>query len=112
MSVSTTGLPACVAAYLTKPVGELASITDSVFASDAIVRDEGRTYAGADSVRGWLAAVAAQFTMKGTVRGVTTRPDTVLARVTYHGDFPGSPVDRHLHFSTADSRITALTICP
>jgi len=37
-------------------------------------------------------------------------PNAAIVRVVVKGDFPGSPVELHHHFSLADLRITALTI--
>jgi hypothetical protein len=43
----------------------------------------------------------------------TTAPTTAAAlRVEVAGNFPGSPVVLHQHFSLAGDRIAALTICP
>ncbi|MDT7674793.1 MAG: hypothetical protein QOD82_2695, partial [Pseudonocardiales bacterium] len=43
----------------------------------------------------------------------TTTPTTAAAlRVEVAGNFPGSPVVLHQHFSLAGDRIAALTICP
>ncbi|MEU4173054.1 nuclear transport factor 2 family protein [Streptomyces sp. NPDC026665] len=109
MTDYAAGLPQCVTTYLTTSFDELADRADSVFAEDAVVRDEGGTYEGFASVQGWLANLGANFTMHCTVRGVVTRPGIVLADVTYAGDFPGSPVDRYLHISVAEDRITAMT---
>ncbi|MFD5569953.1 nuclear transport factor 2 family protein [Streptomyces cadmiisoli] len=110
MTVSAAGLPECVATYLTTPVAELAELSDSVFAPDAVVRDEGRSHQGAAGVHDWLADLAANFTLDCTIRRAVPGPGFVVAETTYAGDFPGSPVDRYLHFSIADGRISALTI--
>ncbi|RSN01272.1 nuclear transport factor 2 family protein [Streptomyces sp. WAC 01325] len=109
MTDHVAGLPECVTTYLTAPFAELAERADEVFAADAVVRDEGGTYQGLASVHGWAANLAVHFTMNCTVRSVVTGPGIVLANVTYDGNFPGSPVDRYLHFSVAEGRITALT---
>jgi ketosteroid isomerase-like protein len=81
------------------------------FAPDAVVRDEGRTYAGRDAIREWKRDTIARY-------GVSVRPLsstaggsvlTVVARV--EGNFPGSPADLTYAFTLgADGLIRALEI--
>ncbi|MDT7622961.1 MAG: hypothetical protein QOF99_3862, partial [Pseudonocardiales bacterium] len=48
-----------------------------------------------------------------TTAPTATAPTTAAAlRVEVAGNFPGSPVVLHQHFSLAGDRIAALTICP
>src|SRR4029453_12079477 len=58
------------------------------FTKDAVVKDEGRTYTGRESIKAWKAAVAAKFhytsePMTSRQEGGTT---VVTSRLT--GDFP------------------------
>lgn len=82
----------------------------SVFAADAVVHDEHRTYRGPEAIRAWWQAAKQSY-------GATAEPlemteengqSTVRARVT--GDFPGSPAVLRFRFALSGDRITALEI--
>jgi hypothetical protein len=87
-------------------------IVEKLFATDAVVHDEGRTHVGRDAIRDWADAVAAAVTFTRTITDVALPGNAAIVRTRLEGDFPGSPVDLHHHFSIADSKISALTICP
>jgi hypothetical protein len=55
--------------------------------------------------------VASAFTFTRTVVSSIVQPNATNVGVLVQGDFPGSPVELHHHFSIADDRISALTIC-
>ncbi|MGW5364188.1 nuclear transport factor 2 family protein [Actinopolymorpha pittospori] len=105
-------LPAAVETYLATPKDELGPILGEVFAADAVVHDEGNTHVGIDAIRAWSDAVAAAFSFTREVVSGVVRGGAVVVRVDVRGDFFGSPVELHHHFSIADGKITALTICP
>ncbi|MDT7774726.1 MAG: hypothetical protein QOC67_3650, partial [Pseudonocardiales bacterium] len=106
---------------------------------DALVHDEGQDHLGRVAIRAWLGELASKYTLTYRVLGAhrwpatapataptaapatappttappTTAPTTAAAlRVEVAGNFPGSPVVLHQHFSLAGDRIAALTICP
>jgi hypothetical protein len=106
-----TELPANVAAYLTTPKDQLSDGLDQLFTSDAVVHDHGRTHVGIDAIAAWSNEVASAFTFTRTVISVFVQPNSALVGVLVQGDFPGSPVELHHHFSLADDRIAAFTIC-
>ena len=105
-------LPVAVETYLATPKDELGPILGEVFAADAVVHDEGNTHVGIDAIRAWSDAVAAAFSFTREVVSGVVRGGAVVVRVDVKGDFPGSPVELHHHFSIADGKIMALTICP
>jgi hypothetical protein len=111
-ATNDAALPATVVTYLATPKEELGPILRQVFAADAVVHDEGNTHVGIDAIRGWSDSVAAAFTFTREVVSGVVRGGAVVVRVKVRGDFPGSPVELHHHFSIADGKITALTICP
>lgn len=82
------------------------------FAEDAVVIDEGNTYAGRDAICQWMANASTQYTY--TVKPVAIALDEGRTVVTGHlvGDFPGSPVDLRYIFAIADGRIAELEIVP
>jgi hypothetical protein len=108
----TTNQPPAVHTYLTTPKHEIGPILGQLFTDDAVVHDEGRTHSGIDAIRAWNNTVATAFTYTRTVVGATLWHDTVIVAARLDGDFPGSPVLLHHHFSLTDDKICALTICP
>lgn len=118
----STDIPAPVADYLKANVDEHVEAVLKNFAGDAIVHDEGKDHVGIPAIRHWAAErslrsehrseISTRYRLERTV--VETRrigaAAVVLVRGT--GNFPGSPVDLHRHFTVSEDRITALTICP
>ena len=104
-------LQSTVAKYLTTPKEQLSDALDEVFASDAVVHDDGHTHIGIDAIAAWTNEVAAAFTFTRTVINVIVQPNAAIVAVLVKGDFPGSPVELHHHFSLTGDRIAALTIC-
>ena len=102
-------LPAPVATYLTTPKGLLS--LEAVFTGEAVVHDDGHTHIGIDAIASWTNEVASAFTFTRTVISAIVQPNAAIVGVLVTGNFPGSPVDLHHHFSLTDGRITALTIC-
>ncbi|MET0187791.1 MAG: nuclear transport factor 2 family protein [Pseudonocardia sediminis] len=109
---TATDTPTVVETYLSTPKEAAAPLVGELFTADAVVHDEGRTHVGADAIRAWTTGVASAFTFTRTVTEVLRRGDAVVASVHLDGDFPGSPVDLHHHFTVSGGRIAALTICP
>ncbi|HWN33155.1 MAG TPA: nuclear transport factor 2 family protein [Pseudonocardia sp.] len=124
-------VPTVIATYL---AAKLSSDTDRIldcFTDDALVHDEGRDHRGRAAISAWLGDLASKYTLTYTVLGVhrwtsadatgatadasadASAASTAAAlRVEVAGNFPGSPVVLHQHFSLAGDRIAALTICP
>ena len=46
------------------------------------------------------------------ITGITLFDSAAIVQVKLEGNFPGSPVELHHHFSLAGYKIAALTICP
>ncbi|OLT19319.1 hypothetical protein BJF78_11275 [Pseudonocardia sp. CNS-139] len=108
----SAALPEAVEAYLQAKFDENADGLAALFAEDAVVHDENRDHAGRAAIRDWAAGVSAAYDITRTVTGTTVHGPAALVRVRVAGNFPGSPVDLHHHFTVADDRIAALTICP
>jgi hypothetical protein len=62
------------------------------FTTQAIVKDEGRTYSGLEAIRAWKTAASAKYA--------------------YTGNFPGSPVDLQYIFRLERGKIANLEIAP
>jgi hypothetical protein len=92
---------------------ELAARTDvapylALFADDATVTDEGRTWTGLAEIRAWRTEVPL---VRYTVQSIEHTAGGELARVEIAGDFPGSPVQLSFVFEFAgDGKISRLAI--
>jgi hypothetical protein len=115
-------VPTVISTYLAAKLGSEVDTILDCFTDDALVHDEGKDHLGRVAIRAWLGELASKYTLTYRVLGAhrwpttappTTAPTTSAAlRVEVAGNFPGSPVVLHQHFSLAGDRIAALTICP
>ena len=83
-----------------------------VFTEDAVVRDDGRTYVGIGEIVAWKSAVSTAFPFTQKIESVHTPGSAVVVTVNDEGNFPGSPIRLHHHFTLDGDRISALTVCP
>lgn len=85
----------------------------SAFATDAVVTDNGNSYAGHDEIHRWRTAESSEYTYTVEVSHVEMFDDSRYV-VTNHleGDFPGGVVDIIYRFTLADGLITRLEIAP
>ncbi|MBE1487408.1 nuclear transport factor 2 family protein [Plantactinospora soyae] len=83
----------------------------ALFAGDAVVEDEGKTYVGIDAIRAWRADVPL---VSYDITDVEETPAGTVVTVTITGDFPGSPfAGLKFRFEEYDdSRIRRLRIAP
>jgi hypothetical protein len=80
------------------------------FTTQAVVRDEGRTYAGLDAIKAWRMATATAYTYTSEPFAMeqTDGYHVVMSRVT--GNFPGSPLDLRYRFRLERGLIDSLEI--
>lgn len=110
---NTAQLPAIIDTYLTAHRSRDVEGALALFAADATVTDEGRTYRGRDEIRAWIADAATEYTYTVELTG-TRRIDDDRWIATHHleGDFPGGVIDLNFDFTLGDGRIQRLTIAP
>jgi ketosteroid isomerase-like protein len=84
-------LPSPIQAYFDADKGGKSDALVQTFASDAVVQDEGRSYAGTQAIEAWWREVKAKYqhTVEPLESGERGDVTNVRARVT--GCFPGSP---------------------
>lgn len=73
------------------------------FARDAVVVDDGATYAGIDAIVDWIATAETEFTYTTTVLGTEGDRGAVTVTNRLEGDFPGGVVDLRYRFQFTDS---------
>ncbi|NJO36980.1 MAG: nuclear transport factor 2 family protein [Rhizobiales bacterium] len=104
-------LPAPIARYFAADRSDAAGLADC-FAPDAVVKDEGHTYAGIDDIKRWKQASSSTYDY--TSEPIRAESADGLTIVTGHvsGNFPGSPVDLRYVFKLEGDRIVSLEIIP
>jgi len=104
-------LPAPIAAYFAadKLDGEAVA---RCFTKDAVVKDEGRTYAGLAAIKQWKADVSAKYTYTSEPFTLEQKDDMMVVTSRLTGNFPGSPVDLRFCFRLERGKIAALEIVP
>lgn len=99
-------LPSTITSYLAQPAL-------SLYADDAVVTDDGKTYCGRDEIAVWLETAASEYTY--TTELVATRQvdaNTWVAVNHLEGNFPGGTVDLQYTFTLEGDLITRLVIAP
>lgn len=91
--------------------GDPASLA-ACFTSDAIVIDEGNTYAGHEAIRQWMANASTQYNYTVEPFALTEQDGRMIVTSRLEGNFPGSPVDLRYLFVIDGDRISALEIVP
>ena len=85
----------------------------ALFADDAIVLDEGKTYRGTTEIRAWQLGPASRYAYSTEVLNVeASDPDRYLATGRLTGNFPGGTADLRWDFTVADDQIKRLVIAP
>ncbi|MDT4959139.1 MAG: hypothetical protein QOD31_2938 [Pseudonocardiales bacterium] len=112
MDDATAELPTAALTYLATPKDRIGPLLEQLFTADAIVHDDGHTHVGLTAIRNWNNAVTSAFSYTRTISAIEVRHSAAVVIVRLDGNFPGSPVDLHHHFSLHEDKICAMTICP
>jgi ketosteroid isomerase-like protein len=113
MTSETTDLPTAVTEYLhAAPDADPAALAD-LFAEDAIVVDDGKTYRGRGEIVSWRAEVAHSFTYTTTRLRTEEHADAIVVINRIEGNFPGGRIDLANRFTVDKAKqISSLTIEP
>jgi hypothetical protein len=85
----------------------------ALFAADATVIDEGRTWQGSDEIRDWQTGPASKYRYTTTVTGgESTGTNRYCATARLDGNFPGKTVELKFDFTIAGELILQLKIAP
>lgn len=103
-------LPAPLATYLSAETTTDSETLSNCFATDAIVRDEGRTIEGLEAIKAWKKDSKAKYQYSVEPLRVSHDGATVKMRARLTGNFPGSPVEVTYTFVLADDKIASLEI--
>jgi hypothetical protein len=82
------------------------------FTSDAIVKDEGRTYTGVAAIKKWNAETAAKYTYTCEPLCAEQTDGTTIVACRLEGNFPGGRADLRFVFRLERGKIANLEIIP
>ena len=82
------------------------------FTSGAVVKDEGRTYAGVAAIKQWKAETAAKYTYTCEPLSAEQKDGTTVVTCHLEGDFPGGRADLRFFFRLERRKIAHLEIIP
>ena len=104
-------LPEIVTNYLAAHRVHDVDVAIQSFAPDAVVIDDGKTYAGVEAIWAWLARSSTEYKYTIEITAATQFDDAHFV-ATHHltGNFPGGEVDLDYKFALSDSLIDHLTI--
>lgn len=108
----TIALPQVIQAYFAADKGRDPDAVAACFTDDATVIDEGKTHAGRDAIRRWIAEASTAFSYTVEPFAMTTEAGRTIVTSHLVGNFPGSPVDLRYFFKLEGDRIAALEIVP
>lgn len=80
------------------------------FAADASVRDEGEDKRGHIEIREWMEETTRKYGVTVDPREISSEAEKPVVAALVAGNFPGSPVILHYHFTLAGGAITHLEI--
>jgi hypothetical protein len=104
-------LPEPIAAYFAVDTRDSEAIA-RCFTQDAVVKDEGHTYAGTMAIKQWKAASADKYTYTSEPFALERRDDMTIVTSRLTGNFPGSPFDLRFFFRLERGKIAFLEIIP
>jgi hypothetical protein len=107
--MSTLILPEPIAAYFAAD-RQTPEALARCFTAQAVVKDEGGTYAGLPAIQAWKAHASAQYSYTVEPLALARRDGTQVVRGRVTGNFPGSPVDLQYQFRLERGLISSLEI--
>ena len=107
--MSTLILPDPIAAYFAADTRSADAIA-RCFTTQAVVKDEGRTYNGLEAIKAWKVASSARYTYKSEPLDVENKEGSCIVTSRVTGNFPGSPVDLRYRFRVERGLIASLEI--
>ena len=103
-------LPASIKSFFDADKSNDGEALIHAFAPDAVVSDEGQSYAGHQAIAAWWREVKAKYQHVIEPLEIDEKDDVTKVRAKVIGQFPGSPVTRTFAFRLDGDQITALDI--
>ncbi|MFV1850326.1 MAG: nuclear transport factor 2 family protein [Thalassospira sp.] len=103
-------MPEILSAYFAADKGKDPSVLSNVFASDAIVHDEGQDHVGADAIRDWWLAAKAKYNHVAEPIDVHQAGDETVVRAKVSGQFPNSPIELRYFFVIKEGKVAEMGV--
>ncbi len=103
-------LPPPLDAYLNAETTSDTAPLANCFATDAVVRDEGRTIEGLEAIQAWMKDAKARYQYNVEPLDLSQDGAAVTMRARLTGAFPSSPVELTYTFVLAGGKIASLEI--
>jgi len=103
-------LPAPLESYFASENAHDTSAIEESFATNATVRDEGRSIKGIAAIKAWRVETGEKYRHTVEPIGVSSQEGRVVVLSTISGEFPGSPIRLEHIFKIDGDRITSLEI--
>lgn len=103
-------LPKIISDYFEADRSRNAEAVSRCFTETAVVRDEGNTYTGRDSIRRWKVGASKKYIYTVEPFSIETEGGRTLVTSHLVGDFPGSPVDLRYFFVLEGGKIAELEV--
>lgn len=105
-------LPSPIAAYFAADASDSPEAVSLCFTDDAIVKDEGQTYAGRLAIAEWKADATTKYSYTSEPFSIDAEADHIVVACHLEGDFLGSPLDLRFIFRLHGNKIAKLEIIP
>jgi len=103
-------LPQPIATYMQATNARDTDALLACFTADAVVTDEGQEYHGEARIREWREKTNEQYHYTVAVIDVTEGDNETVVTTQVSGNFDGSPVQLHYHFTLKGDKISVLSI--
>jgi ketosteroid isomerase-like protein len=105
-----TQLPQPIATYVQATNAHDTDALLACFTADALVIDEGHEYRGTAEIKGWREKTNEQYQFTLDVTGIVEGDNETVVTSQVSGNFDGSPIQLHYHFTLTGDKIAALSI--
>jgi hypothetical protein len=103
-------LPKAIERFMSSENAHDADALAACFASDATVRDEGRTREGLTEIAAWRRETTEKYRHTVEPLAVAERDGKIIVATKVAGEFPGSPITLDFVFRLKDGKISSLEI--
>jgi hypothetical protein len=103
-------LPPAIQAYFDADTDTFSPAPTTAFATDAIVKDEGKTLVGHAAIAEWWRAAKAHYQATSQPREISGSAERYTVRAEVTGQFPGSPATLSFIFTLKNNEIATLEI--
>jgi hypothetical protein len=103
-------LPAALETYFVSENAHETSAIESCFATDATVRDEGRSIKGIAEIKAWRFETSEKYLHSVEPLAVSTLDGKIVVTGRVTGNFPGSPITLDHIFELKGGKIVSLEI--